>query len=596
MIAVAVLICSYTSQQKDKIIFASETNAGINIDQDVSEDNAAIQVNLQEDTAGTEGTQEEISIYTEDTGSCLECPVCADEGQENSVIAEASESPKSIDVTATPNVMLNEQDNPGKTGIKTGGYAVASSSSEATLAGIEILENGGNAIDAAVAVAFALSVAEPYSSGIGGGGFMLVYDPGNDEAWSVDYYTAAGGAETQSGNTGVPGFLAGMQAALDTWGTMSLSNVMEPAIKLAEDGFTVTDTFMTRLAYSSTLLTNPAFAGIKAGDNLVQSELADTLKQIQVNGIDAFYNGSIGKDFACASGLMVDDLASYEVVIERAVQCNAFGHTLYATTAPSSGITTLQMVKLAEMLDIETPEQNTLSYINDLRTITTAAYSSRSKTLVDPRFYDIDYDTLLSDEYLTELITNESMADDAERHCTTQFSVIDQNGMIVCCTNTLSDSWGSYQMVDGFYMNDTLSLFGSSEKLSYEPYKRPRTHFSPIIVRDMESDNSLAIGSPGGNNIPRVIASVLIDVLKNGTDVQAAVDKARVLIDEDGYVCMETEDVSRSIIDTSKVTSACYWNSSHIYFGCTSVVGYISDYGVFAVCDLRRKTAAASSE
>ena len=151
-----------------------------------------------------------------------------------------------------------------------GGFGVSSSTKEATAAGMEILKKGGNAIDAAVAVALALGVTEPYSSGLGGSGVMVVYDPATDTAFSLDYYACAGSATQNTDFVGVPGFLSGMQEALDRWGSMSLAQVIEPAIELAEKGFPATALFARRLDYSAKIRQNPAFRSVRERNQFLE--------------------------------------------------------------------------------------------------------------------------------------------------------------------------------------------------------------------------------------------------------------------------------------------------------------------------------------
>lgn len=475
--------------------------------------------------------------------------------------------------------------------LELNGCAVASASAEASEAGMQILQAGGNAVDAAAAIAFALNVSEPYSSGIGGGGYMVVFLPDEGTAYSLDYYASAGLSETKRGEIAIPGLVKGMETALSEWGTISLAEALAPAITLAEEGFTASETFMRRLGYSDSLRNNPAFASAKTGTKIVQPALAGTLKTIRDEGVEVFYSGKIAEDICAATSLTMEDMASYRVYCEDAVTATFEDYTLYAASAPSSGITVLQMLSLAEKLDMATAEESTREYLAGLKIITEKAYASRSKTLADPRFYDFDPGYLLSEEYLDSLLDNTSAVPDtdAESMCTTEFSVIDRNGMIVCVTDTLSDSWGSYKLVDGFYLNNSLSVFGTTGKNAYAAEKRPRTHIAPVIAVG-ENGYEMAIGSPGGKEIPRAVAAVLFDILK-GEDVETAVQKSRAMFDEDGRLCIESPDSAPSVINVREVSYPYYYSGSHIYFGCTGVVGYDPAKGFFAVGDTRRATA-----
>ena len=476
-----------------------------------------------------------------------------------------------------------------------GGYAVSSSTKEATAAGMEILKNGGNAVDAAVAVALALGVTEPYSSGLGGSGVLVLYDPATDRGYSLDYYACAGSALENTDYVGVPGFLAGMQAALDRWGTMSLSEVIAPAIDLAENGFPATAVFARRINYSAKLGSNKAFASVREGDTVIQEELAETLKLIRDEGSDVFYHGKIAQDIANACDLTEVDLASYKVYAYSALRSRFNGYRIYTTTAPTSGVVTSEMLTVADLLDVPNPKEDPDGYLDVMKLATQIGYKTRLTKLVDPRFYDFDGKQLVSRKYVKKLVAKAQKAEgsmalepDPERRCTTQFAVIDRQGMLVCMTNTLSDNWGGYIYVDGFYLNNTLSNFSSTGKNAYEALKRPRTHFSPVLAIGEEDGFRLAIGSPGGDAIPKVVAQVLIDVLKFDADLQTAVDEARYYFDDDGVLCLETSTEADSRIDEGRISRRYYYSSSHVVFGCTAIVGYDPGKGFVAVSDLRR--------
>ena len=478
--------------------------------------------------------------------------------------------------------------------IDLGGYAVSSSTKEATAAGMKILNQGGNAVDAAVAVALALGVTEPYSSGLGGSGVMVVYDPVKDSGHSLDYYACAGSAAKSDDCVGVPGFLAGMQEALDRWGTMSLREVIEPAIDLAENGFPATALFARRLTYSAKLQQNKAFANVREGDKVVQTELAETLKLIRDQGSAVFYTGQIAQDIADACELDLMDLAAYKVNYYSALRSRFNGVRIYSTTAPTSGVVTSEMLTAADLMDVPDPREDPDGYLKVMKLATQIGYNTRRTKLVDPRFYDFDGKQLVSRKYVKKLVKKAQedsslmIEPDPERRCTTQFAVIDRQGMIVCVTNTLSDNWGGYIYVDGFYLNNTLGNFNQTGKNAYEPYKRPRTHFSPVLCIG-DDGYRLAIGSPGGDAIPKVVSQVLIDVLKFDVDLQSAVDTARYYFDDDGLLCLETVDEGNtSRIDLSQINCRYYYSSSHVSFGCTAIVGYDPEEGIIAVSDLRR--------
>lgn len=494
---------------------------------------------------------------------------------------------------------LDDPDEIDPASLNLGGYAVSSSTTEATQAGLSVLQQGGNAVDAAVAVALALGVTEPYSSGLGGSGVMVVYVPTEKKAYSLDYYASAGSALENTDCVGVPGYLAGLQAALDRWGSRSLEQVIAPAITLAEEGFPATALFARRLDYSEKVRENPAFSGIREGDTVVQKELAETLKLIRDQGTEVFYHGSIASDIAAASDLTEIDIASYQVYCTDALKSRFKDYRIYTTDAPTSGIVTSEMLTVADLMEIPDPREDPDGYLEVMKLATDVGYKTRRNKLVDPRFYTFNSKKLVSRKYIQTLIDKalasadaSSLLPDPERRCTTQFSVIDSSGMIVCVTNTLSDNWGGYVYVDGFYLNNTLSNFNTTGKNAYEPLKRPRTHFSPVIAVG-KKHSCLAIGSPGGDNIPKIVAQVLIDVLQNGTELQTAVDQGRYYYDGNGALCLETALETPSLIDQLRVNQSYYYSSSHVAFGCTAIVGYDPAKGILAASDSRRDGADA---
>lgn len=477
-----------------------------------------------------------------------------------------------------------------------GGFAVSSSSNEATETGMQILARGGNAVDAAIAMSYVLGVCEPYSSGLGGSGFMVVYMPDEQCAYSLNYRATAG-SRYPSDEILVPGLVMGMEEAANQWGTMSMAQLMDPAIDYANNGFQASADFVKRVQHYASVSSAPAFSGIKTGDTVVQTQLGSTMEAIQKDGAAAFYTGQIAQDIAAKSTLSTGDIASYQVAVTKAPTVCCGGYTLYASDAPSSGVTVLQMMKLAETFQMPSPSEDAAGYLQTLKKCQQTAYAARSHTLVDPAFDDYDSSYYTSDGYIEGLAASAAapVESDPERQCTTQFSVIDGNGMVVNVTNTLSDSWGSCKQVDGFYLNNTGSNFSDSGINAYEAGKQPRTHIAPVIAVGADGSR-LAVGSPGGSVIPQVVMPVLQNILSFGVDPVTAVEQSRFVFADDGRLCLETDDngsTGKKLLDQSGLSMNYYYNNSHIYFGCTSLVGYSPDFGVFGVCDMRRGTSAA---
>ena len=208
-----------------------------------------------------------------------------------------------------------------------GGFAVSSSSNEATETGMQILAQGGNAVDAAIAMSYVLGVCEPYSSGLGGSGFMVVYMPDEQCAYSLNYRATAG-SRYPSDEILVPGLVMGMEEAANQWGTMSMAQLMDPAIDYANNGFQASADFVKRVQHYASVSSAPAFAGIKTGDTVVQTQLGSTMETIQKDGVAAFYTGQIAQDIAAKSTLSTGDIASYQVAVTKAPTVCYGGYTL----------------------------------------------------------------------------------------------------------------------------------------------------------------------------------------------------------------------------------------------------------------------------
>lgn len=307
-----------------------------------------------------------------------------------------------------------------------GGFAVSSSSNEATETGMQILAQGGNAVDAAIAMSYVLGVCEPYSSGLGGSGFMVVYMPDEQCAYSLNYRATAG-SSSPSDEILVPGLVMGMEEAANQWGTMSMAQLMDPAIDYANNGFQASADFVKRVQHYASVSSAPAFSGIKTGDTVVQTQLGSTMEAIQKDGAAAFYTGQIAQDIAAKSTLSTGDIASYQVAVTKAPTVSYGDYTLYASDAPSSGVTVLQMMKLAEKLQMPNPSEDPGGYLKTLKQCQQIAYEVRSNTLVDPNFGSRDSSYYISDDYIDGLLASTAapVEADPERQCTTQFSVID---------------------------------------------------------------------------------------------------------------------------------------------------------------------------
>ncbi len=425
-------------------------------------------------------------------------------------------------------------------------FGVTASAPLAADVGLEVLERGGNAVDAAVAMSYALGVVEPFGSGIGGGGVMLVYEPGADPV-SYDYREvapASGGLPTS--NIGVPGFVAGMAHVHERHGSLDLASLIDPAIVHAEAGFEV-DPYLTerlesaahRLPINRLPRLFPGGGAIQPGEQLTQPEYAEALVRIAEDGPDALYGGPLGDGIAEAvSGLEPGDLAEYEV-IETPVAVGEFaGYDLISGGPPVSGPTLVAMLQTAEELGVADLEVDSADYHHAVAQAFRAADADRTQRIGDPTFEEVDLDALLDPSYAAEraaeipdrgfLEVPEEPSFIAPETDTTHLVVVDGEGTMVSATNTLSNFFGSGLPVSGFFLNDQLKNF-SGDPTSINapaPGKRPRSFITPtILVRD--SQPVLGIGSPGGRRIPPMVAQVLLRWALHGEDFEDAVEAPR---------------------------------------------------------------------
>lgn len=472
------------------------------------------------------------------------------------------------------------------------GYSISSSSEYATKAGAEILEAGGNAVDAAIAISYNLAVSEPYASGLGGGGCMVIYDPKTESFMFYNY-----GAEApKSGNSRlilVPGFVSGMEAIREDYGTMSYETLLQSALD-ACDGVEINAHAAHRIRSSADALSqsSPFYNSngyLQEGDILVQSELKQTLQRLIDEGPSSFYTGSIAKDIANATALTMSDLAAYKTIKTEAVVGTFQDYTVGAAAAPFSGMTLIQMLKMAEMLEIPDPDEDSKGFLADLLKISQTGQYERANNICDPRFSKnrVDQNSMVTDSYIAKLLDLDVSYFTEEEECedTTGFTVMDSDGMVVACTNTLSYFFGSKKCVDGFFLNNSGHLFGSGIN-AYQGGKRPRTHISPAIL--VSDDQVMAVSTPGGNVITKVLANVVLDVCRFGEDPQTAVDKQRVVFLRGTLLYYETGYNTPSLVKAAGQGYSAIPYSNHPYFGSVAMSGYNTKKGYFAADDVRR--------
>lgn len=466
---------------------------------------------------------------------------------------------------------------------------VVSSQALASRIGADILAAGGNAVDAAVAVAFAEAVVNPCCGNLGGGGFLLVHTAEGSShfvnfrekapaAASRDMYLDASGRVVEGSTlrgwkaAGVPGTVLGLATALSRYGTLPLARVMAPAIALARDGFVLTrgDTDILETG-TEKFARDPAVARIflrpdgtpfRPGDRMVQADLARTLQAIAEGGPEAFYRGEIPRGVEAASSagggiLTAKDFSGYTVTDDPPLSCPYRGATILSAPPPSSGGTTLcEMLTILDGYDIAASGFNSARTVHLMVEAMRRAYADRNATLGDPAFVANPVERLISPDYarsLREGINLEkatpsvqvrpdpSLLAPREKPETTHISVLDRNGTAASLTYTINGYFGSGAMAPGtgFFLNNEMddftvkvgvpNLFGLVQGTAnaIAPGKRPLSSMAPtIVLRDGKP--VMVVGSPGGSRIITINAQVIMNMLDHGMQPQEAVDAPRI--------------------------------------------------------------------
>lgn len=493
----------------------------------------------------------------------------------------------------------------------SGGYGVSSSNPIAVEVGMDVLEEGGNAVDAAVAVSYALGVVEPYGSGIGGGGGMLIL-PGDqsDKPTFFDYReTSPTSSEDSEEGIGVPGFVKGMETVHEKYGSKKMDQLIEPAIKLADDGFPVGQQLAERLKGAQYRLSEdeipnffPGNQPIEEGEKLEQPELGETLELIKEKGSDVFYNGELAEEIADeVPGIQKSDLEEYSVEEREPVQGEFAGYDVISAPPPFSGITLIQSLQMAEMLNVQKAEEDTALFTHLTSEITNRANSDRVKHIGDPAFSEIDEKELTDKEYSRELAQDISLNELSEKYqlkgkdleeehiSTTHFVVTDKDGTVVSVTNTLSNFFGSGENVEGFFLNNNLNNFNNIKNSLnyYEPGKRSRTFTAPTILR--KDNEVIGIGTPGGSRIPMMLTEVLVRHLLFKESLQDAIDAPRFSIEnnhlytEFQYPTSIREELEGMGYDVEEKSSSIY------YGGVQAIVIDQKDNVIYGGADPRRQ-------
>ena len=457
---------------------------------------------------------------------------------------------------------------------------------EATAAdvGVSVLQKGGNAVDAAVAVGFALAVTHPFAGNLGGGGYMLIrmadgrvtfidFRERAPEKASRNMYLDAKGALTKDSiegwrSSGVPGTVRGFEIAVNKYGRRKWAKNMAPAVELASRGFPVSYPMAEGLKGSRSLASSPESKRIfqkggayyDVGETLVQPELAQTLERISKNGPNEFYEGETAKRFAeemAKNGglISLSDLKSYKA-IERTPLTGTYKSYTIITSPPSSsgGIALLEMLGILEGTGYEKAGAGSASAIHYEAEAMRRAYADRNEYVGDPDFVKVPIKGLLDPAYLSKLrasidpqratpsdsvrpgkpVGSESME-------TTHYSVVDGEGNAVAVTYTLNGAYGNGITVPGlgFLLNNEMDDFASKpgspnmfglvqgEVNAIVAGKRPLSSMTPTIV--LKDDKLfMTVGAPGGGRISTAVLQVILNVLDFGMNVQDAIDASRI--------------------------------------------------------------------
>ncbi|MEM7266397.1 MAG: gamma-glutamyltransferase [Pseudomonadota bacterium] len=487
-----------------------------------------------------------------------------------SVVAACSHAPNPpVDSASNNTVGLSQQ-------------AVAMPDSYSADAAMQVLQEGGNAIDAAITAQFVLAVTLPEAGNVGGGGFMTIKFKDNtdfldyremapenahrdmylDEQGNVKPHESLFGAKA----SGTPGTVAGMWAAHKKYGTLDWERLLAPAVDLAEQGFVVHEKLANNIDHYIERTKEAAinnnfseyFAHAKAGTTFKQPELAKTLKAIQQQGKDGFYKGDVAKhivDFMQQNGGLItyEDLLAYKAVWRKPLHLNWQGYELVTAPPPSSGgVAVAQWIGMLEAYDAthDLPAQNSTEYIHVMSEIGKRVFADRAEYMGDPDFVSVPVKALTDANYITQRaadIQPTSISDTPsvkpglkESEDTTHFSIMDRWGNAVANTTTINLTFGSGVVVTGagFLLNDEMDDFSAKpgvpnffgavggEANAIEPYKRMLSSMTPTLVTK-DDQVVLVTGSPGGTTIISSVTLSLLNALLYDMSAEEAVNSPR---------------------------------------------------------------------
>ena len=488
-------------------------------------------------------------------------------------------------------------------------FGIASRHHLATDIGMDILLEGGNAVDAAVAVSFALAVVNPSAGNIGGGGFMIIHLSEIDETIALDYRERApiksfekmfldqnekvikGLSLNSTLASGVPGTISGMFYASKKFGSMNIEKLISPSIEIARNGFNLSEFQAKNLnkyrgkflnsVEAKQIFTKPN--GFKEGDVLIQKNLANTLERISKNGEQEFYSGETAKKisefFKENDGILsLEDLRQYKLRVLDPICKNYRTLKICSMPPPSSGgVALIQMLNILENTKINTLGHNSEKYLKLLVSAMDFAYHDRAKFLGDPDYYDVPEELLTSKEYAKKIFKKIQKGEKppkieiaiSESEETTHFSIIDKWGNVVSNTYTLNTAYGSgiVPTGTGILMNNEMDDFSSkpgfpnayglvgSEANKIEPKKTPLSSMTPVIIFK-QGRPFLISGSPGGSTIITSVLQEILNVLDFNMSLKESSSKSRIHFQHLPDILFHEEldkDVLTSLKDNKKL-------------------------------------------
>jgi gamma-glutamyltranspeptidase/glutathione hydrolase len=531
---------------------------------------------------------------------------------------------------------------------------VVSQSSLSSDIGVKILDMGGNAVDAAVAVGFSLATTLPRAGNIGGGGFMLIYLKDKDEVFYIDYRSKSpknssiekllGTKKIPDRNSkrwervdytylasGVPGTVYGLLEAHKNFGKLDLKEIMKPVIEQAENGIIVSSDLNYVIKVTPQLKSDQESLSIyfKNGEPLKEfstmkrPDLANTFREISKYGIKGFYEGAIAEKIVEAmnanDGLITyEDLKNYKSFFRMPIAINYKGHKVFTAAPPSGGgITLLTALNILNNINIKKYKSDSTKTYHFLAESLRRGHNNRSHFVGDPDYFDVPISELLSAKRTKELITsidsNKASSIDQvipykprrESKDTTHFSIIDKDGNAVSNTYTLGLSFGSGVTIPGtgILMNSQMNNFayrygdktdigrGASPGNKFEPGKKPMSTMAPTIIFDKDDKLFLVTGSPGGSDIPAAILRVITGVIDFNLDIGEATMLPRIHKDWP-YEGLEHERaVSRDIV--RRLKGMGHKTEYETTIGSTQSI-HIVDGVINGFADLRRPNAGVS--